>query len=647
MKRFPILFLSLLFAFSGAMAKDYTVSSPDSRILVTVSTGEKTTWSVSFDGKTILDPSPLSMTFSSGRVIGDGMKVTSVVRDSRDAVLAPVVRQKCASLRDNYNEMTLRAKDYSIVFRVYDDGAAYRFRTDFRTPEVTVLGEEVDFCFPEDLDILFSEERSMLSAQQPLFYPKKLSEIQSGRFCSTPLLVKAGDNVRVLVSESDLESYPGMFLEKQGRFEMKGKFAGISLEEYTTEDRQIFPTKRAPYIAVTSGKRNYPWRAMVISPDDAGLLESQLIYKLAPDPEVKDDFSWVKPGKIAWDWWNALALYGVDFKAGINTETYKYYVDFAAANNIEYVVIDDGWSEAWDVTATIPEIDMPGLISYAGSKNVGIILWVSWAPFEKQMDEAFELYSKWGVKGLKIDFMNRDDQYMVDFYYRVARKAIDYRMLIDFHGAYKPTGWSRTFPHVLTSEGVAGLENCKWGDFITPTHDCTLPFTRMVAGPMDYTPGGMTNFHQKDFKIWFDTPATIGTRCHQLGMYVVYESPLQMLADSPSNYMREPGCMEFLSQVPVVWDETIVLEARIGEYVLVARRSGDKWYIGGLCGDKGRTFDVDLDFISGDRTLRSWEDGINVEIQARDFAQKTMKVSKGDRITVRMYDGGGYAAIIE
>lgn len=639
--------IAFLFCTLLAGAKDYSVCSPDSRIQVKVTTGAKTEWSVAFDGRTILAPSPLSMTFSSGKVIGDNMKVTSVTRASEDRTLFPVVRQKCSSIRDNYNEMTLHSKDYSIVFRVYDDGAAYRFRTDFRAPEVTVLTEEVDFCFPSDLDILFPEERTMLSAQQPLFRLEKLSGIGSGRFCSTPLLVKADDNVRVLISESDLESYPGMFLEKQGRFEMKGKFAGVSIEEYTTEDRQIFPIKRAPYIAVTGGRRNYPWRAMVISPDDAGLLTSQLIYKLAPEPETGDDFSWVKPGKIAWDWWNALALYGVDFKAGINTETYKYYVDFAAANNIEYVVIDDGWSEAWDVTRTIPEMDMPGLISYAESKNVGIILWVSWAPFDRQMDEAFELYSKWGVKGLKIDFMNRDDQAMVDFYYRVARKAAGYRMLVDFHGAYKPTGWSRTFPHVLTSEGVAGLENCKWGDYITPTHDLTLPFTRMVAGPMDYTPGGMINFHKKDFKIWFDTPATIGTRCHQLGMYVVYESPLQMLADSPSNYMREPECMKFLSEVPVVWDETVVLQAKIGEYVLVARRSGDRWYIGGLCGDKGVTFDVDLDFITGERTVTSWEDGVNVDVQARDFAVRTKKVSTGDRLTVTMYDGGGYVAVIE
>lgn len=635
-----------LFLFGALQAKDYKVSSPDGRIDVNVSTGAKTTYTVQFDGRTVLAPSPLSMKFEGGKVIGDNMNVKKVTTNTVDRVLYPVIRQKCAEIRDNYNEMTLAASDYKIVFRVYNDGLAYRFHTDFKK-DVTVTSEEVNYCFPEDYDLLFPEERTMLSAQQPLFKPMKMSDIGSGRFCSTPALIMPEDNIRLFISESDLESYPGMFLEKQGKYEFKGKFAGYALETYTTDDRQIFPTKRADYIAKTKGTRNYPWRAMIVTDNDANLITNQLIYKLAPDPEVKNDFSWVKPGKIAWDWWNANALFNVDFKAGINTETYKYYIDFASRYGIEYVVLDDGWSEAWDVTKVIPEIDMPELCRYAAEKNVSLILWVSWAPFEQKMDEAFALFHDWGIKGIKMDFMNRDDQYMVDFYYKVCRKAVDYEMLVDLHGAYKPTGWSRTFPHVLTSEGVAGLENCKWGDFVEPVHDVTLPFTRMVAGPMDYTPGGMNNFHAKDFKIWFDTPGTVGTRCHQLGMYVVYESPLQMLADSPSNYYREPEAMKFLSQVPVVWDETRVLEAKVGEYILVARRNGDKWYIGGLTGNDAREFEVSLDFISGNRTMTSWEDGINVEIQARDCSVRTKAVKTGDRITVKMYNGGGYAAVIE
>lgn len=635
----------LLLASSAAMfAENYTVKSPDERILVNVETGATTTYSVTFNGKTILNPSPLSMTFDNGVVIGRNMKVKDVQHRTEDQMLTPVVRQKSDKIRDHYNEMVLNADQYKLYFRVYNDGLAYRFHTDF-ADSLKVISEEVDYCFPEDYNTLFPEERTILSAQQPLFKPMKLSEIGTDRFCSTPVLIKVDDQARIFISESDLESYPGMFLKKQGKYELAGKFAAYSLEEEKTDDRQIFPTKRADYIARVSGTRNYPWRAMIVAENDANLVTNQLIYKLAP--ESQGDFSWVKPGKIAWDWYNALILTGVDFKCGINNETYKYYIDFASKYGLEYVVLDDGWSEAWDVTKTVPEIDMEELVAYGKKKNVGLILWVSWAPFREKLDEAFALFSKWGIKGIKMDFMNRDDQAMVDFYYTVTRKAAAHRMLVDFHGAYKPTGWLRTFPNVLSSEGVAGLENHKWGSFVTPEHNVTLPFTRMVAGPMDYTPGAMINFHEKDHKVWFNLPASIGTRCHQLGMYVVYESPLQMLADSPSNYYREEKCMEFLSQVPVVWDETRVLKASVGEYIVVARRSGDTWFIGGMVGKKGQKFDITLDFIKGNKTLTCWEDGVNVDLQAQDFACRTKKVKQGDTITISMYDGGGYVAIIK
>ena len=637
--------LCLMMAWGSlAFAENYTVDSPDSRITVNVETGTNTTYSVTFNGKMILNPSPISMTFDNGTVIGRNMEVKNVERSTQNQVLKPVVRQKSKQIIDHYKEMVLDAENYKLYFRVYNDGLAYRFHTDF-PDSLKVLNEEVIYCFPEDYNTLFPEERSMLSAQQPLFKPMKLSEIGTDRFCSTPILIKVDENARIFISESDLESYPGMFLRKQGKNELAGKFAAVSLEDYKTDDRQIFPTKRADYIARVNGTRNYPWRAMIVAENDANLITNQLIYKLAP--EAEGDYSWVRPGKIAWDWYNALILTGVDFKCGINNDTYKYYIDFASKYGIEYVVIDDGWSEAWDVTKTIPEINMEELVAYGKKKNVDLILWVSWAPFREKIDEAFDKFSQWGIKGIKMDFMNRDDQEMVDFYYEVARKAAARKMLVDFHGAYKPTGWLRTFPNVLTSEGVAGLENHKWGSFVTPKHNVTLPFTRMVAGPMDYTPGAMINFHEKDHKIWFNLPASVGTRCHQLGMYVVYESPLQMLADSPSNYYREPVCMEFLSQVPVVWDETRVLKASVGEYVVVARRHGDTWYIGGMVGEKGQKFEIDLDFIKGNKTLTYWEDGVNVDMNANDFARRVQKVKQGDKITITMYDGGGYAAIIK
>lgn len=639
-------FLFVMFAAMGSYlcAENFTVKSPNSQLSVNVETGKNTTYSVVFKGKTIINPSPISMTFDNGIVIGRNMKVVNVENFSEDKTIIPVVRQKSDKIQDTYNEMVLNADKYSIRFRVYDDGLAYRFHTNF-SDSVKVLSEEATFCFPEDYNTLFPEERTMLSAQQPLFKPMKLSEIATDKFCSTPMLIKLDDQARLFISESDLESYPGMFLKKQGKYEMAGKYAAVSLEDRKTDDRQIFPTKRADYIAHVNGTRNFPWRAMIVAENDANLVTNQLIYKLAPESE--GDFSWVKPGKIAWDWYNALILTGVDFKCGINNDTYKYYIDFASKYGLEYVVIDDGWSEAWDVTKTIPEINMEELVAYGKKKNVDLILWVSWAPFREKIDEAFDLFQKWGIKGIKMDFMNRDDQEMVDFYYEVARKAVEHKMLVDFHGAYKPTGWLRTFPNVLSSEGVAGLENHKWGSFVTPEHNVTLPFTRMVAGPMDYTPGAMKNLHEKDHKVWFNLPASVGTRCHQLGMYVVYESPLQMLADSPSAYYKEPSCMEFLSQVPVVWDETRVLKASVGEYIVVARRSGNTWFIGGMVGKKGQKFDLNLDFIKGNKTMTSWEDGVNVDMNAEDFIQRSKKVKQGDTVSLNMYDGGGFVAIIK
>ena len=638
------LLTALLSVSLGATAETWQVSSPDNRLAVTVDAGKETTYSVSLDGKQVIAPSPVAMTFDNGKCIGRNMKVADVVRDSKNTTIKPVIRQKSATIDDNYNSMELRAGDYAIEFRVYDDGFGYRFRTEF-PDSVNVMAEQATFRFPADYETLFPEVKSLLTAQQPMFTPLKLSEIETDRYCCTPLLLKGDDGLRIFISESDLDNYPGMFLRRQGASEFAGMYANVAAEEKSTPGRQIFPAKRHDYIARTAGTRTYPWRAVIVTDNDANLITNQLIYKLAP--EAEGDYSWVKPGKIAWDWYNDLMVTGVDFKSGINNETYEYFIDFASKNGIEYVVIDDGWSEEWDVTKTIPEIDIERLVAYGKKRGVDLILWVSWAPFSAQLDEALDQFEKWGVKGIKMDFMNRDDQAVVNFYYDVARKAADRKLLVDFHGAYKPTGWLRTFPNVLTSEGVAGLENHKWSSKVTPEHNLVLPFTRMVAGPMDYTPGAMTNYHEKEHKVDYSHPASIGTRCHQLGMYVVYESPLQMLADSPSKYYREPECMEFLSQVPVVWDETRVLKAAIGEYAVVARRSGDTWYIGGLSGKKGSKFEIPLDFIKGSHTLVSWEDGVNVDRDACDFARRSRKVKGGDTITIDMYDGGGYAAIIK
>jgi alpha-glucosidase len=371
-----------------------------------------------------------------------------------------------------------------------------------------------------------------------------------------------------------------------------------------------------------------------------------MVFRLAPECRLSDT-EWIKPGKVAWDWFNYNNIYGVDFRAGLNTETYKYYIDFASENGIEYIILDEGWYKLGNLFDISPSFDLPELFSYAESKNVGIILWVVWKTFYDQMDEALEKFSEWGAKGIKVDFMQRDDQWMVNFYHETAIKAAEYRMLVDFHGSYKPVGMIRTYPNVLTSEGVKGLEHCKWSTEADPEHNVTIPFTRMVAGPMDYTPGAMVNMDRLSFKPMFNRPASLGTRAHQMALYVVFESPLQMLADNPSNYKREPECTSFMSQVPVVWDETKVLEAAIGDYVVIARRSGDDWYIGALTDWTGREFSLDLSFLSpGSYTVTSFSDGINADRYASDYKKGVSTVSEKSTLDIKLAPGGGWVARI-
>jgi len=382
---------------------------------------------------------------------------------------------------------------------------------------------------------------------------------------------------------------------------------------------------------------------MLIADKDGDLIENQMVYLLA-DPLKLTDVSWIKAGKVAWDWWNANNIYGVDFVSGINNQTYKYYIDFASENNLQYIILDEGWYDLKDVTKEAKDINVKELVDYGKKKNVGIILWAAWKTFEDKMDEAMTLYEKWGVKGVKIDFMQRDDQKMVNFYRTVAEKAATHHLLVDFHGAYKPDGISRTYPHVITREGVRGLENNKWSTFPNPKHDLTLPFTRMVSGPMDFTPGAMKNSTLKNFNPVFTEPMSLGTRCHQLAMYVVFESPLQMLADNPSNYKREPECLRFLSQVPTEWDDTKVLEAKVGDYVIVARRNSDYWYVGGMTDWTPRDMNVDLNFLpEGTYTVETYKDGLNADKSAVDFKYEKKQLTNKDQIKLHMAPGGGFA----
>jgi alpha-glucosidase len=405
-------------------------------------------------------------------------------------------------------------------------------------------------------------------------------------------------------------------------------------------------TARKDYIARTNGTRTFPWRVFVVTPNDIKLLESDLVFKLAAPNKIADT-RWIKPGHVAWDWWNANNIYGVDFRAGINNDTYKYYIDFASKNGIEYIILDEGWYPLGNVLEQVPGINVPELVKYAESKKVGVILWVVWKSFWDKIDEAVVLYEKWGVKGVKVDFMQRDDQKIVNFYHEAARKTADHHLLIDFHGAYKPDGFGRTWPNALTREGVKGMENNKWSKDISPDHDVTLPFTRMVAGPMDYTPGALKNMDKANFRPNFNRPESQGTRAHQVALYVIYESPLQMLSDSPSNYMKEQETTDFILKIPVVWDDIIGIDGKVGEYLLLARRSGKEWFVGAITNWTPRDMDLDLSFLpAGNYSIDIFQDGINADRYAEDYKHLKNKVKSGDKMKIHLAPGGGWAAKI-
>ena len=642
------LFILLAFFFIITLqAKEYSVSSPSGKIQVKVSVNETTSYSVLLDGTEIISPSFISLTLDDETVLGGNSKVRKVKTGTVNEIIKPVVQRKYATIKDEYNLLHLMFKEYSLQFRTYNEGVAYRWVIE-KKGAYKVVGEAATFNFPADHNIWFPEEESMASHQERDYLRLKLSDIDEDRFCSTGMLVDCGNNTKVYISESDLTDYPGMFLKgsKDNPNGLAGKFAGVVLETHQSGDRNVIPTKYAEYIALCEGSRSFPWRVMLITTDDAELVQSEIIYKLAPTQKI-DNTDWIKPGKVAWDWWNANNVYGVDFKSGVNNETYKYYIDFASKYKLEYIILDEGWYHLEDILKVQDEINVEELVSYGEERGVGIILWVVWKALDDQLTKALDQFELWGVKGIKIDFMQRDDQWMVNFYEKIARECAKRQLLVDYHGAYKPSGLNRAYPNVISFEGVKGLENTKWSNLPDPELNVTLPFIRMVAGPMDYTPGAMLNATKENFNSVFTQPMSPGTRCHQLGMYVVFESPLQMLADNPSNYYREPVCMEFLEAVPSVWDDTKVLDAKVSDYILIARRSGSTWFVGAMTDWDAREMDLDLSFLGeGNYSMQIWKDGVNADKHASDFTKEERQVTSVSKLQINLAPGGGWVAII-
>lgn len=657
MKRIFLFVVILTFlSTSVGIAQIIHVKSPNGKIDMTLESGAKILWSVKHENTEVIAPSAISLTLGGGVVLGNDAKVISAKNSKVNSSFeTPFYKKK--TVIDEYNQVIVKFKgDFGLILRAYNDGVAYRFFTT-KKGQMIIESEEANFNFDKDYKAFIPYVRDLRendmysSAFEAMYDEIPLSKFVKDSLAISPLLIDLGNGKKAAIIESELVDYPGMFLTRNNQTHqgLQGAFAHYPKEErlggYNKMNYMV--AKRESYIAKTSGGRNFPWRAIIISESDKDLANNDMVQKLSAPSQIAD-VSWIKPGKVAWDWWNDWNISKVDFKAGINTETYKYYIDFASKNHIEYVVLDEGWSEETDMMKVSPSMNIEELISYGKQRNVGIILWASWYAINQVLDDAFSHYSKMGVKGFKIDFIDRDDQKMVKSLYDIAKNAASYKLFIDYHGMYKPTGIQRTYPNIVNFEGVKGLENAKWTpNDDMPHYETSIPFIRMLAGPMDYTPGAMRNATRADFRPSNSLPMSQGTRCHQLGMYVVYEAPLQMMADSPTVYMKEQESTTFISQIPTTFDETIALDGKVGEYVAIARRKGDKWFVGGLTNWSSREMTIDLSFLDkGNYSAEIFKDGINANKDATDYKREIINVASTDKLKVNMANGGGFAIII-
>ena len=647
----PFLFFVALTA-NAQKNKVYEIASPDDAIHVKIDATKNLSWSVIAGSQTVLKPSAIAMHLQDGEILGSNISVISAKQQKMSAMF-PALFYKKDSVENNYTQLTVTCKgDYGVIFRAYNDGVVYRFFTD-KKDSIIIDSEDAEFNFPDDDTAFIPYSNSPHNGDkyqcsfENIYLPMPLSQFVRDSVAFAPVLMSLPGNKKALITEADLENFPGMFLTNATRgFGLRADHAPFALEQKQNERNpvQALVTRRANYIAKTAGKRSFPWRIVIITKSDKELLNNDMVYRLA-SPSRIDDVSWIKPGKVAWDWWNDWNVSHVGFKAGINTETYKYYIDFASANHIEYILMDEGWSDDRDIMSIVPAIDLREIVRYAVSKNVGVWLWMGSYPLYQKMEQAFTTYSKMGIKGFKIDFMDRDDQGMVDYYYRVAKTAAANHIMVDFHGAYKPTGLQRTYPNVVNTEGVHGMEQLKWGHDDQVTYDVSIPFIRMVAGPMDYTPGAMRNANKESFRPVNEMPMSQGTRCHQLAMYVTYEAPFEMLSDNPTAYMREQECTDFITSVPTTFDETVALAGKVREFSVIARRKGSTWFIGAMNNWTAKDIDINLSFLGdGQYNAVVFKDGINANRDATDYKKEMVSVTSSDILHIHLAPGGGWAA---
>lgn len=633
-------------------AETFKLSSPDGKLQAEVSDGAKLTLNISADGKKLLDNVEFAMLTDKGDMGKNSTALSCDYSNHRGTIDTVWGIEK--SVKDEYNQMVINFKKFKVVVRAFDDAVAYRFVSNLGDGKMIVNDETLNIPLSDSDKLIAHIEKGVQTSFEKPYTRLTFGELkkQNPHSVSLPLIVDKG-SAKIALVESDVSNYPGLRVAagKNGAVSKISKYP----KAFKVKVHNRFASEFEDYIASTVASREFPWRAFIVARNDSDLADNQTVFKLAK-PCAISDTSWIKPGSCVWEWWNNWNLQGVDFEAGINEQTYRYLIDFAAENSIPYVLFDAGWltgKDAGEMVETDEKlaegktfIDVKGLIDYAKSKDVKVILWVLAKSMEKYPQKAFDVMKGWGADGLKIDFTDRDDQTAMEFYENMARMAAERQMVIDMHGCAKPVGQFRTWPNLINFEGVLGGEVNKWSKAITPSHNIDLVFTRMLMGPMDYTPGGLRNTAKGDFSPCYNFPEVQGTRAHQAAMYVVYFAPLQMLCDSASEYLKSPEILKFMAETPTTWDETKVLEGKIGKYVVIARRSGEDWYIGGMCDWDGKEVDIDLSKILSPDTEYKAEiirDGANAGRVGTDFKYCVKSLTSADKLKLKMAPGGGFA----
>lgn len=658
-KKLCLAILSLLLlignASFAAKEKKYVLSSPDGTLKVEISAGNELAYQVMHGNDTILSHSNIGLVLENGTIVGKTPRITGERRRKiKDNIESPFYRFKefvaCC------NELDLKLKGgFGIIFRAYNEGVAYRFYTT-QSSDIIIKEEQAEFNFKEDytayLPYTTNDKKPMAMAYQNVYDIIPLSKAQP-KLAFLPVTVDCG-SVKLTLLESDLEAYPGMFVQsQQGKYGLKGVFAPYPAKtDFYPWRKQEYVTETTDFISRSRGSRSYPWRVLAITEKDTDMPVNNLVYALA-SPNRIGDTSWIKTGKVAWDWWNDWNLKGVPFKAGINMDTYKYYIDFASRNGLEFIVLDEGWYDpkSGDMLTVIPELDLPELIAYGKSKGVEIVLWTVFNVLDSQLEAACKKYADMGIKGFKVDFLDRDDQTAVEMVYRIAEMTARYKLTLDLHGIYKPTGINRTYPHIINFESVFGMEEVKWTDIKNnmPLYDVTFPYIRMMAGPVDYTPGAMRNATKADWRAMYYTPASMGTRCHQLAAYIVHDSPFTMLCDAPTNYLNEQECVDFIASLPVEVDSTFIASGELGKYIVTVRKKDVNWYIGGMTSWDERDVQLDFSFLPEGMSYTAvlFKDGVNANKQAEDYRKETIRIDKDSRLTLHLASGGGFAMKLE